>query len=99
LILNAEGDLRTGVPQQGELNTRPLVVSRWPACSPSRAARRNAEIYTLGDDGTLTRLTRNDAIDTSPSWSPTGREISFTSDRSGSPQIYLMDAEGGTCAA
>ena len=29
-----------------------------------------------------------------PSWSPTGREIAFTSDRSGSPQIWVMDAEG-----
>jgi TolB protein len=28
-------------------------------------------------------------------WNPrTGREIAFTSDRSGSPQIYIMDAEG-----
>ena len=36
------------------------------------------------------------AIDTAPSWSPTGREIAFTSDRlgTGTPQIYIMDAEG-----
>ena len=33
-------------------------------------------------------------IDTSPTWSPTGREIAFVSDRSGSPQVYVMDANG-----
>ncbi len=43
----------------------------------------------------IKRLTFNSAIDTAPSWSPTGREIAFTSDRrAGTPQIYIMDAEG-----
>ncbi|MGD8376924.1 MAG: Tol-Pal system beta propeller repeat protein TolB, partial [Acidobacteriota bacterium] len=34
------------------------------------------------------------AIDCCPSWSPNGRELAFTSDRGGRPQIYVMDAEG-----
>src|SRR2546428_830321 len=38
---------------------------------------------------------KNRAIDTSPAWSPTGREIAFTSDRTGTPQVYVMDREGG----
>lgn len=55
----------------------------------------NSELYFLHKDGKLgRRLTYNRAIDTSPSWSPTGREIAFTSDRSGSPQIYIMDRDG-----
>ena len=57
----------------------------------------NAEIYTADADGTkVKRLTFNSAIDTAPSWSPTGREIAFTSDRlgTGTPQIFIMDAEG-----
>lgn len=40
------------------------------------------------------RLTRNPAIEVSPSWSPDGSEIAFVSDRSGGPQIYIMDREG-----
>ena len=46
------------------------------------------------DGSNLVRLTNNPAIDTSPTWSPSGTQIAFTSDRSGSPQIYIIDADG-----
>jgi TolB protein len=56
----------------------------------------SADIYTVGRDGRgLRQLTRDHAIDVSPSWSPDGSEIAFVSDRTGSPQIYLMAADGG----
>jgi TolB protein len=55
----------------------------------------NSEIYVAISDGAnIRRITFNNAIDTSPSWSPNSREIAFTSDRGGTPQIYIMDAEG-----
>jgi TolB protein len=57
----------------------------------------NTEIYAANADGkNIKRLTFNEAIDSSPSWSPTSREITFISDRSGpsQPQVYIMDAEG-----
>jgi len=55
----------------------------------------NSEIYVADADGkNLKRLTINNASDTAPSWSPTSRQLAFTSDRSGTPQIYTMDAEG-----
>ena len=36
----------------------------------------------------------NPAIDVTPTWSPAGTQIAFTSDRGGSPQIYVMGADG-----
>jgi TolB protein len=39
-------------------------------------------------------LTNHPAIDTSPSYSPDGAQIAFNSDRGGSPQIYVMNADG-----
>ena len=40
------------------------------------------------------RLTNHPAIDTSPSYSPDGAQIVFNSDRGGSPQLYVMNADG-----
>ncbi len=46
------------------------------------------------EGGNPRRLTTARGIDTQPAWAPNGRQIAFTSTRSGSPQIYLMDADG-----
>lgn len=44
----------------------------------------------------MRRLTNtNGVIDTSPSYAPNGRSITFNSDRGGSQQLYVMDANGG----
>merc|ERR1739841_84001 len=58
---------------------------------------QNSEIYLLKKNRQLHRLTRHFNIDTSPTWSPDGKKIAFTSDRSGTgaPQIYIMDSVKG----
>jgi TolB protein len=62
-------------------------------CGPS------PEIYVARADGTgIVRLTRSEASDHSPAWSPDGDRIAFTSDRSNrnghENEIYVMDADG-----
>ena len=45
--------------------------------------------------GAPRRLTSAPGADTSPSFSPDGRQIVFESDRSGTQQLYVMTADGG----
>ena len=55
----------------------------------------NSDIYTMDlETRVVERITENSAIDTSPSFSPDGKFISFNSDRSGLQQIYVMRSDG-----
>ena len=56
----------------------------------------SADIFLSALDGTSQRNLTNrvSSIDTSPTWSPNGQQIAFISDRSGSPQLWMMDADG-----
>ena len=61
----------------------------------NNSIHQNWELYLVQPDGTgLTRLTQNDRVDTSPSWSPDGRQIAFRSRVDGSADIFVMDANG-----
>ena len=56
----------------------------------------NSDVWLVNADGSNPRkLTREPALDLSPSWSPDGKRLVFVSDRAGTPQLYLMPAEGG----
>ena len=51
----------------------------------------NSEIYQISRTGNiLQRLTYGAGIDVSPAWSPDGKQMAFVSNRSGNPQIYIM---------
>ena len=45
--------------------------------------------------GAARRLTQHPANESSPAFSPDGKQLAFTSDREGSRQIYVMPAGGG----
>lgn len=74
---------------------------RWLAFASTRAAAGNPEIYVVRPDGSgLRRLTHTagDAHvlgdDGMPSWSPDGKRIVFTSNRTGGGAIWVMRADG-----
>lgn len=90
--------LRTG--NRIQVSNRPGING-----SPSFSPDGRQLVLTLGGtDGNLDinvmdlgtrqvrRLTTNRSIDTEGTWSPDGDHIYFTSDRSGGPQIYRIDA-------
>jgi len=56
----------------------------------------NSEIFVKNlVDGTVKRLTTSAGTDNHPSWSPDGSRIAFSSQRSGVPQIWTMNAATG----
>jgi Tol biopolymer transport system component len=53
------------------------------------------DIFTMAPDrSAVTRLTDTEGRDTSPNWSPDGRQIAFVTERDGNFEVYLMKADG-----
>ena len=52
------------------------------------------DIYTIPiDGGKATAITTGIAFDTHPRYSPDGKKLLFTSDRSGSENVWIIDME------
>ena len=43
----------------------------------------------------MRRITKNNSLETSPSWSPDGKSIVYASDAPGRPQLFVASAVGG----
>jgi TolB protein len=57
---------------------------------------RAKELWVMSFDGSgLRQLTQNGTINLSPRWSPSGKEILYTSYRDGHPRLYEMDLASG----
>src|SRR5205085_10331819 len=55
----------------------------------------NVDIYSSLPDGSdLKQLTTDPSFDACPVWSPSGKQIGFCSNRGGTYQIWLMNADG-----
>jgi len=68
-----------------------LTSSGWIVFDSDRD-QFNRDLYRIRADGTnLERLTTSTAVDMDPAPSPDGTKIAFTSTRSGTPQIHLLN--------
>jgi len=57
----------------------------------------NSDIYEMNiATNTAMKLTKHPAIDTTPSYSPDGSSVAFSSDRAGGQQIYVMNLDGSS---
>lgn len=77
-------------PDGGKILFRRLLRER-----STEGTVANSEIMLMNADGTdVVNLTRHPWFDGWPSWSPDGRRIAFSSNRSDPYQIYVMNADG-----
>ena len=74
--------------ERGVFDTRIAYVST--------GSGRFKEIYVANMDGTeRVQLTKNRTINLSPSWSPNGRTLLYTSFKEGKPRVYQRDLSSG----
>ncbi|MEX0733708.1 MAG: hypothetical protein WD944_01570 [Steroidobacteraceae bacterium] len=76
-------------------DSRKILFRRLLRERMSEGTLANSEVMVMNTDGTgVVNLTRHPWFDGWPSWSPDGRRIAFSSNRSDPYQIYVMSADG-----
>lgn len=93
-------DLATNTQRLITQNSYPTFAPRWSPDGKwilySMAIAGNTDIYKISaaGGGTPQKLTDSPGLDVGGSFSPDGTKIVFESDRSGSQQVYVMNADG-----
>ena len=85
------------IAQNGPSPNGPLGFARDPHFHDGRIVFSfRGNLWQVNEDGSGARqLTRLDARDTKPRFSPDGQWIAFTSSRNGNPDVWVMPATGG----
>jgi Tol biopolymer transport system component len=91
-VLRALVDSASGVnwanPRWSPDGTR-IAVARWTTGG-------RYDVVVMDTTGRVVReLTADRALDLTPAWSPDGRYVVFSSDRTGIPNLYAYDLQGG----
>lgn len=90
MVANSPG--HNGAPAWSPDGTRLALVTQKRRASDNS----NFDIYILDlKTKAMTRFTEHWAIETYPAWSPDGKFLVYTSDRSGRPQLYQKALSGG----
>jgi Tol biopolymer transport system component len=79
-------DVHWALPRWSPDGTR-IAAARW------RAGGFHDVVVMDADGGAILPLTRTRAIDTAPAWSPDGRYVLFSSDRTGIANLFAHDLE------
>jgi len=93
-------DIEKGTQRLITANRNPTFAPRWSPDGKwvlySMATAGNTDIYRIASSGggAPQRLTNAPGINVGGSYSPDGSKIVFESDRSGSQQVYVMNADG-----
>lgn len=83
-----------GLTNEGDLSrTWMYSYSRWDKFTRG-CVMIKAGIAGKGQTQSDIRITNNNAVDRYPAWSPDGTQIAFASNRSGSYEIWTMNADG-----
>src|SRR5438105_10226871 len=56
--------------------------------------KKPKQIYTVPVDGGVPQQITNGSVNERARWSPDSKHIAFISDRGGSPQVWIMNADG-----
>ncbi|HET8656111.1 MAG TPA: hypothetical protein VFL93_11390 [Longimicrobiaceae bacterium] len=87
-IARPDLDVHWGLPRWSP-DGRRIAVDRWTAGGLY-------DVVVVDSSGAVLReITRDRAIDHAPAWSPDGRYVVFSSDRTGVPNLYAFDTRDG----
>ena len=97
-LINADGSGRTEIRSNtaGEQYRGGLAWSKSGILAVAQNSTGPSSIFTFfGDGGGLTDITKSaKSDDTTPAFSPDGKQMAFTSTRDGRQQIYVVNADG-----
>jgi len=97
VVVRGEDGLIIGATRFNATTTSPSIGPDGRIVFSSSKDGSGMDLYLAGEDCSgVRRLTSTrKSVNISPRWNPkTGQEIAFISDRGGSPQIYLIGADG-----
>ena len=95
-IMDADGSNVRRLTYEGDYNAAPTWSPRgdWIAFV-CRISGEGFKLCRISPDGNqLIQITSGRSIDDSPSWSPNGRHLVFSSIRGGKSHIYLINSDG-----